>query len=204
MSRKRGNGEGSIYRRKDGRWVGQYLVHTSKGPKYRYLYGKTRREVDEKLTKAKAERNTGVIFDAGNVTLREYLDRWLSDCVRGEVRQGTFDRNEQVVRIHLRPALGKLKLKAISAAHVQALYREKLDSGLSPATVQKIHAVLHKALSQAVRWSLVPHNVTDAVTAPKPRPEEIQPLDKEQAHAFLRAVRGDRLEPSMCWHLRRV
>ena len=45
MAKKRGNGEGSIYRRTDGRWVGQYLVHTAKGPKYRYLYGKTRIEL---------------------------------------------------------------------------------------------------------------------------------------------------------------
>jgi hypothetical protein len=50
MAKKRGNGEGSIYRRTDGRWVGQYLVHTAKGPKYRYLYGKTRAVVAEKLT----------------------------------------------------------------------------------------------------------------------------------------------------------
>jgi integrase len=59
MPRKRGNGEGSIYRRKDGRWVGQYTIYTAKGPKYRYLYDKTRAEVAEKLTKAMADRNGG-------------------------------------------------------------------------------------------------------------------------------------------------
>jgi integrase len=59
LSRKRGNGEGSIYRRKDGRWVGQYMIYTAKGPKYRYLYDKTRAEVAEKLTKAMADRNGG-------------------------------------------------------------------------------------------------------------------------------------------------
>ena len=64
MAKKRGNGEGSIYRRRDGRWVGQYLVHTAKGPQYRYLYGKTRAVVAEKLTKAMADRDSGLIFDA--------------------------------------------------------------------------------------------------------------------------------------------
>jgi integrase len=58
MAKKRGNGEGSIYRRRDGRWVGQYLVHMAKGPKYRYLYGKTRAVVAEKLTRAMAARST--------------------------------------------------------------------------------------------------------------------------------------------------
>ncbi len=62
MARRRGNGEGSIYRRKDGRWVGQYLVYTVEGPKYRYLYGETRQAVAEKLTKAMAERDGGVTF----------------------------------------------------------------------------------------------------------------------------------------------
>jgi integrase len=75
MAGKRGNGEGSIYRRTDGRWVGQYLVHTAKGPKYRYLYGKTRQAVAEKLTKAVADRDGGLIFDTGKVTLGGYLDR---------------------------------------------------------------------------------------------------------------------------------
>jgi hypothetical protein len=65
--RKRGNGEGSLYRRKDGRWVGQYTVYTTKGPKYRYIYGKTRAAVVEKLAKAIAARGSGFVFDAGNL-----------------------------------------------------------------------------------------------------------------------------------------
>jgi integrase len=64
MASKRGNGEGSIYRRKDGRWVGQYLVYTAKGPKYRYIYGKTRADVSKRLTKAMADQDDGLVFDA--------------------------------------------------------------------------------------------------------------------------------------------
>ena len=79
MSGRRGNGEGSIYKRNDGRWVGQYLVYTAKGPKYRYLYGKTRAVVAEKLTKAMSERDGGLVFEAGKLTVAEYMDRWLSE-----------------------------------------------------------------------------------------------------------------------------
>lgn len=78
--------------------------------------------------------------------------------------------------------------------HVQALYRDRLDAGLAPATVQKIHVVLHKALSQAVAWSLVPHNATEAIKAPRPDQKEARPLSREQARAFLAAAREDRLE----------
>lgn len=194
VARKRGNGEGSIYRRKDGRWVGQYLVHTAKGPKYRYIYGKTRAAVAEKLTKAMADRDGGLLFDAGNLTVGEYLDSWLHDSVGGTVRDRTFERHEQIVRLHIKPALGRLKLKALVPAHVQGLYRDRLDSGLAPATVQKVHVVLHKALSQAVMWSLVPRNATEAVTAPRPAQKEIRPLDREQVRALLEAAREDLLE----------
>src|SRR5215204_1919282 len=169
MPKKRGKGEGSIYQRKDGRWVGQYLVYTEKGPKYRYLYGKTRQEVARKLTKAMADRGGGFIFDAGALTLGEYLDRWLVDSVRDTVRQRTWDRYESIVRVHIKPALGRIKLKAITPVHIRGLYREKLDARLAPRTVQYIHTTLHKALNA---------------------------LSPTQARAFLKAVRegGGRFE----------
>lgn len=194
MTKKRGNGEGSIYRRKDGRWVGQYTVYTAQGPKYRYIYGKTRAVVAEKLTKAMAGRDGGLVFDAGNLTVGDYLDNWLRDSVGGTVRDRTFERHEQIVRLHIKPTLGRLKLKALAPAHVQGLYRDRLDSGLAPATVQKIHVVLHKALSQAMMWSLVPRNATEAVTAPRPTQKEIRPLDRKQVKALLEAACEDRLE----------
>ena len=114
MSKKRGNGEGSIYRRKDGRWVGQYTIYTATGPKYRYLYGKTRAAVAEKLTKAMADRNGGLIFDAANLTVGEYLDSWLSDSVRGTVRASTFERHEGIIRLHIKPSLGRVGLKKLT------------------------------------------------------------------------------------------
>ncbi len=77
---------------------------------------------------------------------------------------------------------------------MQGLYRDRLDSGLSPATVQKIHAVLRKALAQAVRWSMIPRNVADAVKAPRPAPKEMRPLSPGQARKLLQASRGHRLE----------
>jgi integrase len=195
MAKKRGNGEGSIYRRTDGRWVGQYLVHTAKGPKYRYLYGKTRAVVAEKLTKAMADRDSGLIFDAGKMTVGEYLDRWLSDSVKGTVRTSTYERNEEIVRLHIKPSLGRVGLKKLTPAHVRGLYRERLDSGLAPATVRRIHSTLHKALSQAVSDGIVPRNAAH-VKAPRPAPEEIRPLSEDEARAFLDAARqsGERFE----------
>jgi len=106
---KRGRGEGSIYRRKDGRWVGQYEV----GGKRRYIYGKTRKEVAGKLTKATADRDSGLTFDAGSLRVGDYLDGRL-DSIRDTLRRRTWIRHEQIMRLHLKPHLGGIKLDRVN------------------------------------------------------------------------------------------
>lgn len=195
---KRGNGEGSIYQvrnRKTGkkdRWVGVYTVPTTTGTKRREVSGKTRTAVTTKLTKAMADRDGGLVFDAGKLTIGKYLDRWLSDSVKLTTYQ-SYERN---VRRHLQPTLGRIKLKSLTPTHVRGLYRERLDSGLSPRMVQLIHTTLHKALKQAVMDGLIPRNVTEAVRAPKVSRKEIIPLSAEEAKRLLQAAgdTGDRFE----------
>ncbi len=194
----RGNGEGSIYpvRDKAGKitgYRGAYYVHTTAGPKRRYLSGKRREDVRDKLTKALGDRADGLIFDAGTITIEEYLDRWLSDSVRDTVRQRTYEGYEHMVERHITPALGGVKLAGLTPAHVRGLYRDKLDAGLSNRTVRYVHTTLNKALSQAVADGLIPRNVCAAVKAPQPRKAEIRPLDRDQVRTFLDTVCGDRL-----------
>jgi len=150
LSKKRGNGEGSVHRRKGGGWCAQYTVYTAKGHKRKTLYGKTRAEAATKLAKALSDREGGLYLDVENLSLESYLDRWLSDSVKDTVRQRTWERYEQISRVHIKPALGKLRLKAITPTHVRSLYREKLNTGLAPRTVRYIHTTLHKALKDAV------------------------------------------------------
>jgi integrase len=194
VARKRGNGEGSITRRKDGLYMARYTVQTATGTKRKTLYGKTRNEVSEKLTKAMADRDDGLVFDADNLKVGEYLERWLVDSVLDTVRPTTYERYEQIVRIHVRPALGSVKLKNLTPVHVRGLYREKLEAELSARTVQYIHVTLHKALKQAVQDGLIPRNATEAVKAPQVRREEMRPLSAEQVKVLLEVARGDRLE----------
>ncbi len=119
---------------------------------------------------------------------------FLHDVVRGTVRDSTYSRDEYLVANHVRPTLGRVKLKNLSAMHLQRLYREKQDGGLSASTVQKVHHVVHKALVQAVRWALVVRNPADGVKAPTPTPKEMRPLSTDEARRLLEAARGDRLE----------
>jgi integrase len=195
---KNGNGEGSIYEHKrNGKKVGYrgaYWVYTAKGPKRQYVTGKTRDEVRTKLTKAMVDRDGGLVFDAGDQTEGEYLERWLETSVRGSVRESTCESYRRQVKRYMVPALGNVKLKKLSAMHVQGMYRSMLDRNLSPRTVQYTHANLHRALKQAVRWGLVPRNVCEDVDRPRLQREEMLPLCREQARRLLKATEGDRLE----------
>jgi integrase len=183
-----------ISKRRDGRYMARYTVETPEGPKRKTIYGRKYKEVEKKLSEARGDAARGLVFDADNLKLGEYLDRWLTDSVVDTVRPTTFERYEQIVRVHIRPSLGKLKLKNVTPAHVRSLYREKLEVGLSPRTVQYIHVTLHKALKQAVADGLIPRNATEAVRPPQVRKEEIRPLTAEQVKILFGAVRDDRLE----------
>src|SRR5918997_2634578 len=193
MAKRRGNKGGPIYRRKDGYWVGQYGVETATGRKTRYIYGKRREEVREKLTKAIADRDGGFIFDDKNMSVGEYVKRWLDDSARGSVRASTYSSYEGQVRRYIFPAIGRLKLGKLTPAHVQHLYREMQDRGLSTRTVRYTHAVLRRALKQAKRWGMVDRNVAEDVDPPRLKKDEIQPLDREQTRRLLQAAEGDRL-----------
>jgi integrase len=195
MVKKRGNGEGSIYRCKDRPgYRAAYTVQTARGTRRCYVSGKTRREVEEKLTKAKAERDGGLVFDSDSGRLGPYLEGWLDDVVRNTVKQRTLENYAYIVQRHITPELGRVKVKDLRPDWVRRLYREKLDSGLSTRTVRLVHTVLNKALKQAVLDGVLARNVCVAVKAPRLVKKEIRPLDPIQAGTLLEVAKGDRLE----------
>lgn len=84
-----------------------------------------------------ADRNGGIVFDDANMTVSDFLDIWISDCVKDTIRVSSFERYKSIVELHISPALGRLRLKALTPAHVQGFYRDRLDSGLYPASVPR-------------------------------------------------------------------
>src|SRR5215212_4977415 len=197
MMGKRGNGEGSIYEhKKNGKKVGyrgSYTIYTITGPKRRYISGKTREEARQKLARAIADRDGGLVFDVYRQTVGEYLERWFETSVRGSVRESTYESYRRQVSRYVVPAIGGVKLKSLSAIHIQGMYRSMLDRGLSSRTVQYTHAVLRRALKQATRWGMIPRNPCDDADAPKVQRDEIQPLDRDQTRKLLQAAKDDRL-----------
>lgn len=183
-----------ITKRKDGLFQGMYTTQTPTGPKRKYIYGRRKKDVERKLAEAMGDAARGIVADDKNMTFGEYLDRWMNDAVRGTIRESTYSRDMYLITNHVKPTLGRIKLKNVNALHLQGLYRDRLDSGLSGSTVQKIHHVMHKAFSQAVKWDLIVRNPADAVKVPTASTKEMHPLSAPEARQLLEAARGDRLE----------
>jgi len=190
-----------ISKRKDGRYMARYTIHTSDGPKRPAIYGKTYREVEKKLNKARANADKGLVFDSSNLKVGEWLDYWLNDLLKplvdaGKMAHSTFIRYKGIVNNHIKPALGHRKLKNLTRVEVRRLYNEK-GKTLSARSVDYIHVTLQKALSQAVRDDLIPRNVA---TGERPRSsrqrslEEAKALSPAQVKALLTAARGQRNE----------
>lgn len=188
---KRGRGEGSIYRRKDGRWTAEISLE---GGKSKCLYGKTRKEVQEKLKVALYEQQKGMLVTGPQQQVGQFLTHWVENVQKQSIRARTYERYEEIVRLHLIPGIGHHPMQKLLPQHLQSFYNKKLEEGLSATTVISFHNVLHKALDTAVRWNLMARNTCELVSPPRRKRFEIQPLNLQQIHRLLSAAQGHRLE----------
>ena len=98
-----------------------------------------------------------------------------------------------MIRLYIAPELGHRSLSRLAPQDLESLYGKLLAKGLSPRSVRLVHAVIHRALRQAERWSLVSRNVARLVDAPRPAAAEIRPFSPEEIRQLLTAAEGDRL-----------
>lgn len=196
MGKRRGHGEGAIYQREsDGLWCTSIDLGFVNGKRKRkVIYGKTRREVAEKLKALQREQLQGVSLAAEPLTLGAFLDRWLAEVVVVRNRPRTHASYSDTVRLYIKPHLGTTLLTKLAPEQVQGMLNALNAQGLSPRTVTYTRAVLRKALNQALRWGHVPRNVATLVDVPAARRKAIVPLTQAQARALLKAVTGHRLE----------
>ncbi len=125
---KRGNDEGSIYKQRNGLWAATLSIE---GGKRKYFYGKTRKEVQEKLAAVLQDQKQGMLVATPQQTVGQFLTDWLEQTHEHSVRPRTYERYEEAIRLHLIPVLGKHRLQMLSAQHVQAFYTRMTDEGLS-------------------------------------------------------------------------
>jgi integrase len=197
MARKRrGNGEGSIYQRASSTWCATISVGYDSGGKRkrRTLFGESKQDVQTKLAKLANEVAHQRDIEPQRIKLGEYLDRWLKDGARPRVRDTTYANYEGVVKNHIKPHLGGVPLAKLTAFQIHGMYASLDQLGKSAETIRLTHAVLHRALKQAVRWRLIPFNMAADVDRPRSAKADISPLTAGQVQELLKAARGDRLE----------
>jgi integrase len=221
-SRKRANGEGTIYQRKDGRYEGAAFVPTTAGTLKRVrVYGRTHENVRRQLTKLLEQADRGIPVAAESWTVARYLAYWLEHVVRPERKPRTYQGYEGVVRLYLVPELGSKRLAKLTAQDVRVFITriraqclcckhgfdaargepqccarpvgECCESRLSVRMVQSIHAVLRNALESAVREEVIPRNVAKLVKVTTPKYAVNRGLSVVQARQVLKAANGERL-----------
>jgi integrase len=194
--KRRGRGEGAIYQREDGLWVCSLsLGYDGNGKRRRRtVYGATKKEVQDKLGKLRDDAAAGIVGPADRQRLSDYLTRWLEDTARPTIRRNTHASYEQVIRLHINAHVGGVRLPDLSPAHVQGLYGAMEKAGASPRMRQLAHAVLRRALKQAVRWGLILRNPCDAVEPPRVPKREMSVYGPDEVQRLLAAAEGHRLE----------
>ena len=194
---KGAKGGGTIRQRPDGRWEARYTLGIDPGTGkqiQKSVYGKTQKEVRQKLTAITAEIDSGVYQEPCKMTVNEWLDIWLKDYQIG-VKDSTAYLYERQAKLYLRPALGNIPLETLKAHTIQRLYNSLSQEhdgqlALSAKTIKNIHGVLHKALKQAVLIGYLRTNPTEACILPRIIRKEMHPLEEDQVAVFLREVQG--------------
>lgn len=205
MAKRRANGEGSIRKRKDGRWEGRYTAgrdpETGK-PIYRNVLGRTQAETKTKLKRAIQESTEVDTVRAEQYTVGQWMDVWFENYAKIKVRPSSHQTYKGYIENHIKPNIGKAPLNKLSSLQLQELYKKLLSrgrvdrieakgqpKGLSPKTVRNIHQVISSAMDFAKSQRLIAVNPTDGCALPKLEHHEMKTIPAEQLTSFLREAK---------------
>ena len=188
---------GTIRQRSKGSWTiqvyaGRDPVSGKKMRIARTIRG-TKKEAEFALAKLINSVETGIDFNATKLTFGDYAQRWLKSKEKN-VRPKTMQRYSDLMRLHIVPVIGSIALLKLKPLHLEKVYEEAGSRGLSPQSVLHIHRVLFTALKQAVAWQLIPRNIAEAVTPPRPEQREVDPMTSREVVRILETVVSTDLE----------
>lgn len=188
---KRSNHEGSIWFSESQKlWAAEISLPDGKKKRKR---SKRQSVVREWLEKEKEAVRGGTWVSGESVRVADFMDRYLSEVATHTLRPATYASYKDQIENHIKPRLGDIKITSLRPDHLQRMYSDLLNKGLSKGSVKKTHAVVRKSLGIALKWGLVGRNVALAVSPPAPTPFEIKPLTVGEAKKLLKVLEGDRL-----------
>lgn len=167
------------------------------------VYGRTRSEVSEKITKLLNDLNTGTYIEPSKMTTGEWLETWFREYIVPTKRPSTAKGYDDIIRLHLKPTVGNILLKDLSPVHLQSVYNEKikekklengtLKKGLSARTIEHINTMLGTSLNQAIKLGYITKNVSQLVVKPRIEEIEIQYLSLEEQKKLLSVLHTHRI-----------
>jgi len=160
--------------------------------RYRTFKG-TKGEAEKELRRLLGEVDEGLDVDAGKLTVAAYLESWLEGH-GPTVSAATRERYEALIRRHIVPSLGGVKLAKVTGLRLSAFYGEKIRDGLGAVTVRHVDRVMHMAFRDAVKGRLIPFNPVEHAKAPKIETRKRQPLTDDEYMAILGAAEGTHLK----------
>jgi integrase len=194
--RKRGNGEGTVSKRSDGRYTAAIYVTRPDGTRGRkWIYGSSRAEVAGKLTRLTHRVETGAVIPTRSPTVSEYLTDWLVEVAEPKLRPTTIAKYRTAIELYLRPGLGHHRLDKLTVAIVQRFLNSRRGVGDSVPKLRMMREVLSSALGRAVREEVIPRNVAQLTTLPVEHRARRTAWTAAQARSFLRAAEQDSAHP---------
>ena len=204
MAKRRPAGDGLVRKRADGRWEGRIVAgHKEDGsPIFRSVFAKTQKELMQKLhSKIEAFRDVE-LSEASNMTLGEWLDKWIQERMVFSVRESTLESYKSYAENYIKPRLGDMKISAVTTADVQKMYNNLRENGrvhehyekgyrLSDSMVRRIHMMLHQAMDAAVQGRLIVTNPTEGTVIPKANYAPKQILTEAQLERFMEIIKQD-------------
>ena len=188
---RRGRGEGSVTPRKDGRWAAYITLENGKR---KYFYAKTKKAALDLLRKAQLEQMQGTLVTSSpRLTVAKFFTQWIEKR-KPAVKIRTYERYESFIRLQVIPHVGNIQLQKLTPMHLQSLYSKLLGDGKKASTVNTLHWMIHRALSDAVKWELIAKNPCKAVEPPRRARYEFRVLTVEEAQKLLAIARGHGME----------
>jgi integrase len=195
MSKRRTSGEGTVFKDPRGYWIAEFT--TPDGTKKRKA-SKLQNVVVEWLSTSLNQVRSGTYVKDDHLTVSDFFIRFMKDTASVTYRPKTIDGYRWALELHLLPEIGDIPLTQLKSSHLQALYRKKLESGLSKSSVVKLHNIVKRILNQAVKFGLLVRNPADAAQPPKPDDKPLQTLGEAQFKALLEGVRDHPYYPIYC------
>lgn len=196
-TKKRGaNGGGTIRQRADGTWEARVTMGTnptSGKPVRKSIYGKTQKEVRQKMTAILGSMDKGTYQPESKATVRTWMNEWLETFCTNKLKGYTLTSYRGIVDNHINKHLGALPLQSVRGSDIQRMYNKMIADGLSPKTVKNVGAVMHKAFGMAVKQGMIAANPCDAAELPAMQQHEIKPLTDEEIPLFLQAIQEDEM-----------